>query len=238
LADACELLRRTVEVYASAQSYVDRGVVTTTTFIRADEREVQRRPFRTAFARPHRFRYEFTDESMGSRLVIWHDSPPAQVFWTINGKLEAMELGMALAGATGVSGGSASTIPSMLLDLSARFRGLPDLEDPAHAGKDVVDGVPCLIIKGRRADELETVFVGADDLLVRRILETKHFGREEHEFALASMPEEARARAQAEWEMEDFDTETETRYWPRINVALQPGDFDPGLAARPGPQGR
>lgn len=128
--DAVRVLQEMAGVYAAARTYADQGIVTTT-FILRDERRINRRPFLTAFERPCRYRYEFKDESLGSRLVIWQELPPAKVFWTVLGHVETRPLPMAVAGATGISGGSALTIPRLLIpDLAEGCRGSTDLKDP------------------------------------------------------------------------------------------------------------
>src|SRR6185312_7432132 len=129
-------------------SYVDRGIVTTT-FIQPEGRHIQRRPFMTAFERPRRFRYEYRDENMGDRLVIWQEVPPAKVFWTVKGQTETCELRMAIAGATGISGGSAHTIPRLLIPELTGGWGLTDLEDVLHVGEQLIEGIRCLAIQGR-----------------------------------------------------------------------------------------
>jgi hypothetical protein len=225
--DAAEVLRRIGEVYANARAYVDTGIVTTT-FIHPNRRTIRRLPFKTAFERPHRFRYEFEDEDSGHRLVIWQDVPPAKLFWTVTGEVETRELSMAIAAATGVSGGSAFAIPRLLIgDLFGGAQGPTDLEEASHLGEEVIDGVRCLSIQGRRGANPVTLSVGADDLLVRRIFETHHFGPEQRARTLADLPEEMRPRFAAR--AEDFDTETETLYTPRANLDLTPTAFDPGV---------
>jgi hypothetical protein len=228
--DATEVLGRMAAVYASARTYTDRGSVTTT-FIHPGKRRINRLPFRTAFERPHRFRYEFTDESLGHRLVIWQETPPAKMFWTVEGRVETHELLMALARATGISGGSAMTIPRLLIpELAEGSRGVTDLEDALQIGQELIEDIPCFLIRGRLNSSTVTVSLGVDDLLVRRIFQRHHFGPEEHAQALASLPEDLRVTAQQNNALtEDFDTETETLYSPSKDTVLDSAAFDSGL---------
>ena len=140
--DATDVLGRMAAVYASARTYTDRGIVTTT-FIHPGKRRINRLPFMTAFERPHRFRYEFTDETLGARMVIWQEAPPAKVFWTAKGGVETHELLMALAAATGISGKSAMTIPRLLIpELAEGSWGLTDLEDAVQIGQELIEDGP------------------------------------------------------------------------------------------------
>ena len=98
-----ELLRKMARTYEDLATYSDSGVVTTT-LRQAGETQVLRRPFATAFARPQRFRFEFTDEALGQHYLIWQLTPPARL--QHGDQVETRELPMAIAALTGVSGGS------------------------------------------------------------------------------------------------------------------------------------
>jgi hypothetical protein len=206
--DAADLLNRMAAVYAGLDRYIDEGVVLST-FIRDDQRRLVRKPFRTAFERPHRFRYEFTGESPWQRLVIWQENPPAKLFWTVQPEVRTLTLAMAIASATGISDGSALSVPRLLMPDLIKARSLTDIAAPMLCGEQVVDGVACLCIQGRHGGSAIELSVGASDLLVRRIFETHHFERSRR--------------------IGPFDTETETRYRPRTDLDLQPSDFAPGI---------
>jgi hypothetical protein len=226
--DATDVLERMAAVYASARTYTDRGIVTTT-FIHPGKRRINRLPFMTTFERPHRFRYEFTDES--ARLVIWQEVPPAKMFWTVIGRVETRELRMALAAATGISGKSAMTIPRLLIpELAEGSWGATDLKDALQIGQELIEGIPCFLIQGRFHSSPVTISLGVDDLLVRRIFERHHFGPEEHAQAFASLPEYLQEDAQKNNALtEDFDTETETLCCPSKDAVLDSAAFDSGL---------
>jgi hypothetical protein len=229
--DAGELLKDMFAAYARARTYVDRGVVVTT-FNQNSGNWTTRRPFMTAFERPHRFRFEFSDEWMKSRMVVWQDGPPAKLVWTVQPEVQEMDLPMAIASAAGVSGGSALNVPSMLMPDLGDLRG-PVLDDPVHTGEEVFAGVRCLVIEGRRGSNGQKLFLGAEDLLVRRIVETAHFGPEQYEATFATLPEEMRTMTRDEWvSREEFDTSTETVYEPRVDAVIDPGAFAPGFDDR------
>jgi hypothetical protein len=115
-----EILSDVERMYGQCRTYQDRGCVYTR-FLNHDgtlsHDSVQ--PFTTAFVRPNRFRYEFTDSGCGSgqcRYLIAANGSQVKSWWDVTPGVEHPEsLGLALAGATGVSGGSAHTVPALLM---------------------------------------------------------------------------------------------------------------------------
>jgi hypothetical protein len=76
---------------------------------------------------------------------------------------------MAIAGATGVSAGAAHTVPRLLMPEIEGF-SLGDLESPALAGVETVEGVPCHHIVGtNRCLGQMHLWVGIQDHLVRKV---------------------------------------------------------------------
>jgi hypothetical protein len=221
--DASALLQKMAATYAGLASYADQGVVTTT-LIEGEQRQVMRRPFATAFQRPHRFRFEFTDESTGDRYTIWQEAPPARRQWTQQGdQVDTLELPLAIAGATGISGGSALTIPRLLMPALIHSRALTDLETPTLDGEEVIDGARCWRLQGRQGNAQQTLFIGAEDWLVRRLLAAEHFGAAELEDLWAKIP--ADLRAESPELPGPFDSETEIAYQPQGNAPLTDADF-------------
>src|SRR5437660_3207129 len=110
-----QILAALAEVYAECGSYRDCGQVVTR-FVHLDDNPPRTvmQPFSTAFVRPHRFRFEYRDEY--GRYIVWANGEAVQTWWDVSPGVEQQEsLEMALAGATGVSGGSAHTIPALLM---------------------------------------------------------------------------------------------------------------------------
>lgn len=235
--DATDLLKQMADVYSGLHGYVDQGAVVVT-FIEAGGRRVDRRPFRTAFLRPQRFRYEFNDESSGMRLAIWQDGALAKLSWTEEPGVKSLPLALAIASATGVSGGSALTVPSLLMpDL---FRGLaaPIQADTPEVHSEMISDVRCLRMAVHQGPQPLTLWLDADDLLIRRIVQTAHFGRKERDL-VASLPRPMQAGAEERLSYQsDFDTETESTYLPRLNPAIQADEFavDPSTMNHGGAQ--
>src|SRR5262245_59747489 len=129
-----QILAALAEVYASCMTYRDTGCVVTC-FIRPDgHSHTNVQPFATAFVRPNRFRFEnlyrFNEQSEWDRDILWADGSEVRTWWDVRGRVERPEsLHLALAAATGVSGGSAHTIPALLAPDNVGGRRLTQLAD-------------------------------------------------------------------------------------------------------------
>jgi hypothetical protein len=109
-------------------------------------------------------------------------------------------LSLAISGFGGISGGSSSTIPSLLLDRKDNPR-LTDLTEPALLPDADLGGVSCYRIDGKDSlDDVQSLWIDKSTLLVRRIEEKRTFP--------------------------DFRTEETTTYEPEINVAVGAQDLD------------
>ena len=161
------LLRRIAERYASIRTYADRGLVTSDLQLSDGSIRIIKKPFKTAFIRPDRFRFEFTDQSRDgsqSRYIVWQNGSTVRTFWTIGSRIrDEPDLGMAIAGATGVSGGSALTVPELLLpEVMEGAWSLADLQD-VHLPNDAT------IVGLDHRDGTHTITIDPESLLIRRI---------------------------------------------------------------------
>lgn len=134
---APDILERMGRTYAQCETYADLGVVTTVFFQERDGREYERtvrKPFTTAFARPDRFRYEFEDrrgEAEFDRFLVWRRGADVRTWWDIQPGVEThASVKPALSGATGVSGGTANQVPTLLMPSEVGWNALTRLEDP------------------------------------------------------------------------------------------------------------
>jgi hypothetical protein len=86
---------------------------------------------------------------------------------------------MAIAGATGVSKGSALTVSNMLMPEIAAF-SLTALED-LHIREDVFEGARCYCIRGQNSHgNPHDVRIGIDDHLLRSVSSTRPNGVVSH----------------------------------------------------------
>ncbi|MBI1765556.1 MAG: hypothetical protein HYR56_29420 [Acidobacteria bacterium] len=128
--------------YAQCQSYMDTGRVETV-FITERGRRTVLKPFTTAFVRPEAFRFEFQErrgEAEWDRYIVWQQGAAIKSLWTMNQQeREFTDLGQALAGPSGVSGGSAVLVPGLLLPNAGRGGSLKALTNVTLVGEETVD---------------------------------------------------------------------------------------------------
>src|SRR5438128_3110913 len=111
-------MEQMVSVYASCKTYMDTGEVQIL-FLEKRGRRTVIRPFSTSFVRPADFRFEFQNRR-GERewdiYIVWRHDDSVKTWWSVKpGVMTDRPFPLALAGATGVSGGSAHTIPQLLM---------------------------------------------------------------------------------------------------------------------------
>jgi outer membrane lipoprotein-sorting protein len=175
---AQEILRRMGTAYATCESYRDSGVVKTV-FIGADGKRIVEKPFSTAFVRPNHFRYAYeTKESEGEAevYIIWAEGDRVQTWWDVEpGIQKSKTLSLAVAGATGVSGGSAHTVPAMLLPDKIGGRKLTELNNAKRIEDDKVGKFECFRIQGNHADSPTTLWIDKRTYLLRLIRSDTRF---------------------------------------------------------------
>jgi hypothetical protein len=179
---AREILERTAATYASCRSYSDQGVVTNI-YTSKWGKHLDEKPFATRFIRPDLFRFDFQDrffpyQRLWTRFVVWSIRGKTLEWWTVTDPKAAREssLGEALSGATGISGGSAHRIPKLLLPDEIPGRSIAQLGDPELTGEELIDGHTCYRIEGIYGNSnKQIVWVGKEDLLIRRVDESNQF---------------------------------------------------------------
>jgi outer membrane lipoprotein-sorting protein len=174
-----QILDRMAKVYAGCKTYRDSGVVITVFVEGVFGKRTVEKPFTTAFVRPDRFRFEYKDTRTGSgqsRYIVWSDGKAVQTWWDVGARLQKPEsLGLALAGATGVSGGSAHTIPALLLPDEVGGRRLTDIKELRRAEDGKLEKVECFRIEGKYAGVPTTLWIDKKSYVVRRIDEQEKF---------------------------------------------------------------
>ncbi|WP_099259993.1 hypothetical protein [Rhodopirellula bahusiensis] len=197
LPTASQILDRMATTYSECQTYTDSGTLTTTYL--SDEGETREvKPFATAMIRPHQFRFEFSVEGDSqSRYIVWRDQGQVRTWWDVGRQSKQPgSLGLGLAGATGVSGGSAHTIPALLMPREVGGRALTDVTK-AKRGDDQQHGDhACFTIEALFSGDPITIWIDQKNYLVRRIDSRSEF--------------------------EDFTTQDSTTYDPVINETIDP----------------
>ncbi len=175
---ASQILQRMAKTYASCKSYRDSGVVRTV-FIEALGKRTVEKPFTTAFVRPDRFRFEYKENKGEIRpycYIVWRRGTEVRTWWDVRPGIEHPEsLDLALGGATGVSGGSAHTVPALLLPDEVGGRRPTEVTEPQRIKDAKLDKVECFRIQCKAADSPMTLWIETKTFLVRRIDEQTNF---------------------------------------------------------------
>lgn len=207
-----QIITQTADVYRIAKSYSDSGVATTV-LIDKSGKSVDKKPFTTAFVRPDRFRFEYSEkfsipvefsewisipQAKPMHYIVWSKGEDVRTKWDIKPGIEKeFSLSMALAAATGVSGGTAHTIPVLLMPKEIGGWCVTQLHQLNRITDAPFEGVECYRIQGRRKasdSELTTLWISKETFLIHRI-DSSHTFRK-------------------------FRTETTTTYKPKVNAAI------------------
>lgn len=175
--DAATIMDLVARTYSSNNAYRDTGTVVTETSILGIPIEPLSDTIRfsTAFVRPDRFRFEyeyrFRESDDWDKYIVHADPTGVRTYWDVRpGIRREASLGFALAGATGVSGGAAHTVPVLLLpDIVGGWR-LTEMENLLRLRDGVIDGREYLRVRGENRRG-RTIFVWIDPqtYLIRRI---------------------------------------------------------------------
>jgi len=182
-AKADKLIEQVAEVYRTAKSYRDSGVIIE--YEKDGDTERERLKFKTAFVRPDRFRFEWAEPwPIGgtARRVVWSNEKETKTWWQIplgrDFEDNDRSLGMAIAGATGVSHAAAHTIPALLIFSDVGGRTILDLVRPRIERDTTLEDRPVWVVAGIFADYyVMHVYVDKESLLIRRIDDSQ---REDH----------------------------------------------------------
>ena len=200
-----QILEQVKAIYAQCQSYMDTGRVETV-FITERGRRTVIKPFTTAFVRPAGFRFEFQErrgEAEWDRYIVWQQGAAIKSLWTMNQQeREFTDLGQALAGPTGVSGGSAVLVPGLLLPNAVRSGSLKALTNVTLVGEEKVDNRVAYKLEAQdiRGGAL-TLWIDKTQLVLLKL-----FRKQTLDPAKISGGKGA-----------PFDTETTTTFSPQIN---------------------
>lgn len=178
---AQSIVEKMAAQYANASSYQDTGVVEDVKGEGAGQ-SVTVIKFKTFFVRPHFFRFEWTDRSVVTseeRLnVVWNDGKQTYGYysWDDAGIEKKEDLGLGIAGATGISRGSAHVIPALLMEEVGGFR-LPETSNVSLLGEEKFEGEDCYIVRGYHPHNFPIdMWIGKRDFLLRKVKEPNEDG--------------------------------------------------------------
>lgn len=212
VAAARDVLSAMAKAYAECSSYRDSGTVTTkfipTSQAATDAMGAGRTDhvaFKTAFVRDGAFRFEYADLdgwAANRPHIVSSDGTAVRTWWHVQGGTEGeSSLSMALAGATGVSRGSAHTVPRLLLSEVSGW-SLTEVVEPRCTGEEPVGGNTCLkIVAKHPAGDPRTIWIDKATYLIRQVSQSHdHAGK-------------------------GFRTEQTTTYEPEVNVPIDPAEL-------------
>lgn len=191
-------------------------------------KRTDRQPFSTRFVRPGGFFFEFRSrrgEDDWDQYAIWNEGEKTRTWWSVRPEREGTKtLGLAIAGATGVSGGAAHRVPHLLMPElgrrrapeSARVIAVPQ----ASAEKCVVVEIP------QFGGGVEQIWIDESSFLIRRVVEPRHVLESSPRVAIDALKTREPAIA-AEMEKyfagrppERFEVESATTYRPEFNAEV------------------
>lgn len=167
---ASEIIDRMAAAYLKCNTYTDTGSVTTV-FKSADGTRTVVKQFSTALVRPGQFRFEYSEVGESdSRYVVWQKGSDVRTWWDVTKEAERpSSLGLALAGATGVSSGSAHTVPALLMPEEVGGRLFTDLQELQRGEDEALGTHKCFTIEALYVDSPIKIWIDQDTFAIRRI---------------------------------------------------------------------
>jgi hypothetical protein len=148
--------------------------------------------FTTAYVRPSAFRFEYSSAGSvfkrGDEYVVWMNGQNIKTWWSIQADVRsARRIDQAIAGATGVSGGTAYTIPALLIKEAAwKGRTWASTDGAYRIADGIEQGIDCFRIQrtrtvpgvepNRSVKVKETYWVAKSSALLLKIDEESDFG--------------------------------------------------------------
>lgn len=157
--DVAEILAQVGRTYGELNSYSDRGYVLSKKH--PDEPFEKDKTFTTYFRRPNYFRFEWTycdqfahfKSKANTPSILWSDGKNVYLNFSFSGKVEQVKsLRMAIAGATGVSGGTAHTISALLMK-EVGGRTIIDDANLNILSEQLVSDELCYLLGGNKKEE-------------------------------------------------------------------------------------
>jgi outer membrane lipoprotein-sorting protein len=176
------IVLRMTNVYRAMKSYSDEGTNTTVMTFPGNV-STEEMPFKTAFKRPGKFRFEFSSSRRGQKSTYLLIAAGKRMKLPVGGdpkklrsayvadtttpldKESNVELGLSIAGFTGISHGVAHQISRMLMSEVEGFI-VSDLQDLQLEGEELVDGRRCYRIYTREHDT--TYWIDKSTSLLRK----------------------------------------------------------------------
>lgn len=179
------VIQNMVLKYGNCQTYQDSGRVEGGQGITT---------FKTYFVRPNKFRFDWIYEDLGSkRNSIWSDGLKVFSRHSFNNELEEeSNLNVAIAGATGVSQGTAHTVSTLLmpdLEVSLNSRTLLKLCPYEFRESEIESNDSCFRVRSTEANNQADLWIRMSDYALVKYLEETTLTQEDEENTLAALSE-------------------------------------------------
>ncbi len=201
-----EILAHMAAQYAAAQTYRDEGTLTRT-ISTPDQIFSTNQQFNTVFVRPDKFRFEYLDlpgqtvRETRIGYIVWRSGDElGSYFWARPEQRALSSLAEGLAGATGVSGGTAARVPHLLMPELLRGRGTAmhaNLANPVRQADSPVQNQDAFVVSGNTGRFDVRFWIRKSDYL---ILKVEQFLKQEN----------------------DSESLTVTHYSPSLNAEIPP----------------
>lgn len=217
---AQQIVEKMLANYANCKSYMDSGRVERV-IIGKNQKRTTIKPFSTSFIRPDAFRFEYQERSSEKEwkhYIVWQKGSEIKSWWTLRPTVkEFNSLSMALAGPTGISGGSAVLIPSLLMPDSITSNSLGFMTELKFLGEERVGSHSAYKIEGQdRAGQRYILWIDKQRSLILKVFETTKF----------------EANSLFNPTSEGFETETTTFYDPQINETVPAARLEFGIPTK------
>lgn len=173
-AEAEAIVKKLLDRYRELESYQDTGMAKTVFWKNEQVDRTVERPFKTAWVRPDRFRFEYSEKlllgQVNHRYIVWMHGDDVQSAWTLKGgKRHEQGLLHAIAGVTGLSGGSAYLVSSMLLPDTLGRGVIAQLESLKRIEDGELGERGCYRITGELEQSTYTVWIDREEPILRRV---------------------------------------------------------------------
>jgi outer membrane lipoprotein-sorting protein len=172
--EAARVLEQLRSTYREARSYRDRGTRRTEFITSGPGAHKTSLDYATAFVRPDKFRFEYVEES--ERYIVYQSGTDIRSYWSLTDQREQFDsLNHAVAGPTGVSGGTVS-LAADLLGLLRQTDVVTEMRDAIMLPEETVDGKLCYVVHGydRRCQRI-TLWISKIDYLLVKMQENTLF---------------------------------------------------------------
>ncbi len=169
------IFEKTLAAYKAMETYQSSGTITAHIQLKGGNESVIKKEFTIVLKKPNLYRITWkqnTASFMNSTGAVWSDGSHPFLYMgpPVNSYSKATNDEMAIAAATGISGGSAHTIPSLFFDFFKQKNDIfSSLRDVQLMGSELVDNEECYVIRGHsRFPKEETYWISKSKYLIKK----------------------------------------------------------------------